>query len=252
MANPIKVFISYARKDEVYKNELQKWLKPYVKNQLVETWDDFNIEPGQEWDVTIRQALQDAHVLLFLVSPDFVASDYIDRVEIKSAMERYQKGIVKIVPIIIRHIDLSYSPLKKFQALPRNAKPISDFENEDSAWNQVAQSLRVLFENLQKKQKTTQQEKQTPNATSTSQQANALPDKNAIKEMLGQNKVAQALKMLSNFPGLDNDLQMQITLLSSRFNANKKNKMIGIISSEDATREDTKIVYALLSLLDEL
>ncbi len=251
MATPVKVFISYARKDEAYKNELQKWLKPYVKNQLIETWDDSYIEPGQEWDITIKEALKSAEVALFLISPDFMASDYIRRVEIKNAaLERYQQDTVKIVPIIIRPADFSYLELQKFQALPRNAKPISSYDDRDAAWLEVTQNLRVLFEGLQK-QKIAQQTKQSIDFNSVGLQDN-ISNKNSIKNMLAKNKVEQALKVLHNYSGLDSSLQMQITLLSSRFNANKKNKMIGIISSEDATREDTKIVYALLSLLDEI
>jgi len=69
----IKLFISYAHEDEKYKEELEKHLKPLQRNGVVESWNAREILPGVVWENEIKTELEEADVILFLISPDFVA-----------------------------------------------------------------------------------------------------------------------------------------------------------------------------------
>ncbi|NJL74464.1 MAG: toll/interleukin-1 receptor domain-containing protein [Saprospiraceae bacterium] len=142
---PVKVFISYSHKDEDYKDTLNTYLTPYERKGTIKIWDDRDILPGQIWDTEIKQAVLNADIVLFLVSPDFMASGYIDGVELKTAMELHVEGKMVLIPIIIRPSDLSLLDLKIFQAVPKDAKPISTWENKDEAWLNVIQQLGKLF-----------------------------------------------------------------------------------------------------------
>jgi len=101
----MKIFISYAHQDEKYKNELLKHLSNLQRKGIIEGWHDRLITPGKNWDESIKSALYECEVILFLISSDFLASDYIYDTEIKIALERYEKGQVQLIPVIVRPCD---------------------------------------------------------------------------------------------------------------------------------------------------
>ena len=65
-------------------------------------WHDRLITPGSDWSREIERELEQADIVLFLVSPDFMASDYCLGVEVKQAIDLHWKRRSRIVPIIIR------------------------------------------------------------------------------------------------------------------------------------------------------
>ena len=161
MSNPITIFISYAHKDAAFLQELKTFLKPYERNEIITIWTDKNIIAGQEWDNLIKQKLQQSAVILFLVSPDFLASDYINDKEIKEALI---KEAAYNVPIIIRPTDLSMFEMKYLQIIPTGAKPVADWDNRDKAWNDVVENLKNVFIRVEPELSTVLQN--TPGATS--------------------------------------------------------------------------------------
>ena len=49
--------------------------------------------------------LDAADVILLLISPDFIASDYCYEREMKRAMERHRKSEARVIPVILRPCD---------------------------------------------------------------------------------------------------------------------------------------------------
>ncbi|MES9901393.1 MAG: toll/interleukin-1 receptor domain-containing protein [Sedimenticola sp.] len=72
----IEVFLSYSHKDLVHKESLETHLSLLRRKKIIGTWSDREIIPGQEWGSQITEKLEIAQVILFLVSSDFIASDY--------------------------------------------------------------------------------------------------------------------------------------------------------------------------------
>lgn len=141
-----KIFISYSHKDEEYKEMLQEHLSPLIKNKSIVIWSDDKLLPGQNWDDEIKIALEQSDIILFLVSSSFMNSGYIDRVEIKKAIERHKKNEVTIVPIIVRQCDwISLEHITKFQVLPKNAKPIKSWEDMDEAFTFIVQQIKKII-----------------------------------------------------------------------------------------------------------
>src|SRR5215472_7552575 len=62
------------------------------------------------------------------------------------ALERYQRGEARVIPIILRPCDWQNSPLKDLQCLPRDGKPIIQWPYPDEAFNTITQSLRRIIE----------------------------------------------------------------------------------------------------------
>ena len=74
--SPINIFFCYARKDKNLRNELDMHLNPLSRQFPLRIWYDGEISPGAEWEKEIYKHLNEAHIILLLVSPAFMASDY--------------------------------------------------------------------------------------------------------------------------------------------------------------------------------
>lgn len=142
---PPTFFISYASEDRDYKDELIKHLSGLKRNGLIKDWEGRAILPGQAWDEEIKKKLEEAEVILFLVSSDFMASDYIHDVEIKRALERYKKKEVRIIPIILRHCDFNSLQISMHQALPEYAKPINTWTDKDEAYLNIVTQIKKII-----------------------------------------------------------------------------------------------------------
>ena len=82
-SGPVKVFISYAHEDEHLRDQLQTQLAIPQRQGLIKIWHDREIGAGAEWAGAIDSQLETADLILLLVSPDFLASDYISDVELQ-------------------------------------------------------------------------------------------------------------------------------------------------------------------------
>lgn len=139
------LFISYSHKDEDFKNELMSHFKGMIDKGTIKAWEGRAILPGQDWDLEIKKKLEEATVILFLVSSAFMDSDYIKDVEIKHAIERYDKKEVKIVPVILRPCDFDSLPLNKHLAVPTGRKPISRWDDRDEAYLDVVNHIKRML-----------------------------------------------------------------------------------------------------------
>ena len=145
MPEKVKVFLSYSNKDHEFREELKKHFSGLTKLNVIKLWYDGLIQPGEPWDATIKRNLEEADYILFLISADFMNSDYINDVEIKRAIERHDRKQVKIIPIIVRPCDHASLPINQLQALPKGAIPISTWPNRDEAYlNIVLEFKRIL------------------------------------------------------------------------------------------------------------
>lgn len=147
---PIELFYSYAyeRRDERLRNELEKHLSSLRNQGYISDWHSRKIVAGKEWEKEIDEHLNTARLILLLVSPDFMASNYCNDVEVKRAMERHEAGKARVIPIILRPVDWHNAPFSKLQALPGNGKPVSSWQNTDEALYHIAQEIRTAIESL--------------------------------------------------------------------------------------------------------
>lgn len=149
MIYPLKVFISYSHKDEDWKNDLLSQFSNMETQGLIRVWEDRKINPGDSWDDSIKQALRESDLVLFLVSPGFMSSSYIWRDELPQAIERYNQGKSKLVPIYVKPVEEQGSLFSSFQGLPRdhyNGKFLSQLRDRDEGLCEVAKAIRKLIE----------------------------------------------------------------------------------------------------------
>ncbi|MGC9948239.1 MAG: toll/interleukin-1 receptor domain-containing protein [Bryobacteraceae bacterium] len=147
-AGPIDVFMSYSHADEVLRDQLAKHLKPLEREGIITPWHDHRIAAGSEFEGEISDQLNHAGIILLLVSPDFIASEYSWRKEMTRALERHHAGDATVIPIVLRPVDWHNTPFGKLQALPRDGKPVSTWPNMDEAFLDVARGVRATASQL--------------------------------------------------------------------------------------------------------
>ena len=137
----VPVFISYAHEDERFREDLEAHLKLLQRQGLIEMWHDRRIGPGKDWPEEIDKNLERAGIILLLISSGFINSDYCwDRERVK-ALELRRKRKATVIPVVVRSVHWEPSDLAGLQALPKNAKPIDEWDKPDAAWSSVAAKI---------------------------------------------------------------------------------------------------------------
>jgi len=134
----IKLFISYSHKDEIYRNALVTFLSPLKRAGIIEIWHDRVIEAGEKWHKEICSRIEEAKIILLLVSPDFLDSEYIYEVELKYALQKDARKEARVIPVILRPCLWKTTPLATLQALPSKSKAVSLWQNQDEAFLSIA------------------------------------------------------------------------------------------------------------------
>jgi hypothetical protein len=144
----VTVFFCYARKDEPLLNQLKNHLQPLQRQGLIKFWYDREIRAGSEWEPEIKKQLDTAQIILLLVSPDFIASDYCYSIEMERALARHQRDEATVIPIILRDTYWHGEPLGRLQALPTDGKPVTSrvWGSQDEAFYTIVLGIRDVAE----------------------------------------------------------------------------------------------------------
>jgi tetratricopeptide (TPR) repeat protein len=158
MLMPVNLFYCYAHEDEELLTRLKPHLSPLQRQGLIDVWYSREISPGTEWEREIDKHLNAAQIILLLVSPDFMNSDYCYGIEMKRAMERHELGEAHVIPVILRPVDWQGAPFSKLQALPKNAQAVITWKDIDEAFVDVAKGVRKKVEEWRIAQQRTDEE----------------------------------------------------------------------------------------------
>src|SRR6266700_1645680 len=143
---PLSVFISYAHEDERLLQQLEAHLSLLRRQGLVATWYDRQIVPGTQWAEEIDAHLETAQLVLLLISPNFMASDYCYGIEMERALERHKNDNAQVIPIILRPVDWEGAPFAHLQCLPRDARAVTEWDNRDAAFRDITRGIRANIE----------------------------------------------------------------------------------------------------------
>jgi hypothetical protein len=136
-----EVFISYCHEEKTWLSMLQTHLKPYVRNSDVIYWDDTHIQTGQKWKEEIASALDRAKVAVLLVSPGFLASDFIADNELPRLLKAQKDEGLIVCWIPITASAYKQTEIADFQAV-RACDPAHPIDSLDkSTCNQVFVSI---------------------------------------------------------------------------------------------------------------
>jgi hypothetical protein len=144
-SEPVQLFYIYAHEDEPLCELLENHLSLLRRQNVLSIWSARDIEAGEGLQEIVDKHLNTASVFLLLISPYFLASDHSYN-EMYRVLQRHEKGEARVIPIILRPCDWESAPFGSLQVLPRNGRPITTWDNPDQAFEDIARSLRAIFE----------------------------------------------------------------------------------------------------------
>jgi tetratricopeptide (TPR) repeat protein len=141
---PEKVFLSYACQDKMLKDKLEDHLMNLKYRGIISTWSNSNIQAGETETQQIDLYLNDARIILLLISSHFMASEQCYQIEMKQAFELQKERPIDIIPILLRPILHTDEPFATLVMLPTNKKPIVLWRNRDLAFVDVALGIEKV------------------------------------------------------------------------------------------------------------
>lgn len=140
-----RVFVSYSHVDQGLRGQLDVHMAALKRQDVIEVWTDHCIRPGESFDSKISAALEAADVILLLVSPDFLHSDYCVTIEMQRALERAREGHAQVIAIILRPCDWQSLEIGLLKALPTDGMPVVKFPTLDDGFHDVVKHLRAML-----------------------------------------------------------------------------------------------------------
>ena len=115
---------------------------------IIKAWHDRKIKVGEDWGKQISDNLEQADIILLLVSIDFINSEYCYDVELDRAIERHSAGEAVLIPAIIRSCMWKHTQFANIQAIPKDGRPVSLWSDRDDAFVNVAKAIKQKAEEL--------------------------------------------------------------------------------------------------------
>ncbi len=268
--NPIKVFISYTRADREMQEQLVLHMAALKNSGQIEIFlDREGIQGGDLWEKKIATAIEEAQIMLCLITPRFIASEYVG-IEMNLAKPRAEAGDLKIVPVLMKRSDFGTMWYSRYQAFPPDGQFISKMEDPDDGYLAVVHNLKKLIASIRKQEEPKAAEEAGSNSAptlppdsptesvrnasgggSSSGGSNSSSSLDGVKDLVSAGKIGLALERLQDAAKSDADKSNQVILLQSRWNGLRRNESMGVISAADASMQRNRITHAVLSLVDD-
>jgi hypothetical protein len=143
-SSPLPLVCVSAPEDAALLGHWETHLRLLEQAGLISIWSELHLAAGVSREQEYRQHIKDAGLILLLLSADFFASsDCLAMME--QALERANEGIAQVIPLLLRPVAWQASSLRELVSWPSNGMPITQWTNEDMAWDACLQSLRHLL-----------------------------------------------------------------------------------------------------------
>jgi len=144
MANPPKIFVSYSHKDKDWLVRLQEQFAPLARGTLLVAWNDTQIAPGTKWREEIARAIDEADISVLLVSPGFLASDFIAQHELKPLLAKE-----RVFWIAVKHSNYARTDIGQYQCANDPARPLASLKGDtrNKAWVDICNKILAASAN---------------------------------------------------------------------------------------------------------
>jgi len=142
----LKLFISYSHRDTFYIEEFKKHIAPLEKDGSIEVWYDRSIIPGEDFQQKIDHNLEDSDIVCLFISADYIKSESCTSEKMRTLELKKQKG-VSILSIILSPCGWKdVRDISGLLSLPTDGKPVSDFNDKNTAWQDVYSGLKKIIQ----------------------------------------------------------------------------------------------------------
>jgi hypothetical protein len=146
----IDIYISSAAtsEDQTLLGKLENQLSMLRRQADIRFWDKRQVVPGANRQTEIDTHINQAHLILFLLSSDFLASDEC-YAEMEQAARRRGAGEAHVVSILMRPTaDWQNTPIGELEPLPADRVPVSNRVDREEALRDIAQNIRRVIEKI--------------------------------------------------------------------------------------------------------
>ena len=143
MSTVPQIFISYARVDADWLTQLEMHLKPMVRNAKLDTWSDAKIQSSSQWENEIMTALRIAAAGVLLVTPAFLASDFIFQKELPELLQK------KVLWVAVDYCNYKETEIFKYQATNDPDRPLASLQpsERNKEWVSISQKIKAALSN---------------------------------------------------------------------------------------------------------
>ena len=141
----INLFYSYSHKDERFQTDMEKALSLLHRDNLITSWSDHKILPGQNISDSIVLAMKQSEIYVSLLSQDFIASD--------ACMEEWNEVKKLCIENPTRcHIPIILTPCawqdllqeNNIKALPKDGNPVESYDSQNAAWQEIYEGIKSV------------------------------------------------------------------------------------------------------------
>jgi GTPase SAR1 family protein len=145
---PVRVYYSFAPEDRDLVQEFEKHMRVLLQARIIEDWSAEEVAPGDEMELEALEHLQQAALILLLVSADFMASELCYSRDLPLALELEAKGKARVVPVFLRPTMLSIALFTSLACLPKNGEAVTLWENQDVAFTEIVEGIYGVIEEM--------------------------------------------------------------------------------------------------------
>lgn len=147
------IYISSAStpEDQTLLEELEKQLSMLKRQPDIHLWDKRGIKPGAIRRQEIATYISQAHLILFLLSPDFLASDECYE-EMIQAIWSTDAEEARIIPILMRPIaNWQNIPIGQLEPLPADRESISNRADRENVLRDIAEHIGQIIDKIRQR-----------------------------------------------------------------------------------------------------
>ena len=138
--------------DKIHRDKIYNYLAPLVRRKRIVIWDHHEITDGNFKDAIVTE-LEQAHIIVCLVSAEFLSNNRIWEVEEPLITRLLQEETTPhLIPVLVSHsIHLQLNDIDLFKGrkfLPGSTKSVAEYPNTDEAWMEVVEGIKRILDSV--------------------------------------------------------------------------------------------------------
>jgi hypothetical protein len=141
-------FLSYSHEDHRLFTGFRPHLAALRRGFGLDIWTDHRIEAGTSWEGRVEAAIKAAQVFVLLISPAFIASDYVNDMEIPAIREQRRSAGALVLPVVLKRCSWQMVAAALQAAPTENGRlrPVTDWPRQNDGFDRAREQMMTAIE----------------------------------------------------------------------------------------------------------